>query len=187
MFGTYYTVKVNEKKGVKTAMLRAIILHGLGFLLVGILPGIIAVIGFFFVGVGIYAAMTLFNVAFADVIDEDEVDTGRRREAAIMGINALVTKPAESFALGFIAIMLLLFKYTEPIGEVQQPQSDLTILGIKLAMGVIPAIIAFLAAFVYSMNPLYGKHLEEIKTKMFKMHEEKKEKLPEFLPKRAKQ
>ncbi len=187
MFGTYYTVKVNEKKGVKTAMLRAIILHGLGFLLVGILPGIIAVIGFFFVGVGIYAAMTLFNVAFADVIDEDEVDTGRRREAAIMGINALVTKPAESFALGFIAIMLLLFKYTEPIMGEQQPQSDLTILGIKLAMGVIPAIIAFLAAFVYSMNPLYGKHLEEIKTKMYKMHDEKKEKLQEILPKRAKE
>lgn len=186
-FGTYYTVKVNDKKGVKTAMLRAIILHGLGFLLVGILPGIFAVVGFFLVGIGIYAAMTLFNVAFAEVIDEDEVDTGRRREAAIMGINALITKPAESIAGGFIAIMLLLFKYTEPIGEVQQPQSDLTILGIKLAMGVIPAIVAFLAAFIYNINPLYGKHLNEIKTKMYKMHEEKKEKLQEILPKRAKE
>ena len=186
-FGTYYTVKVNEEKGVKTAMLRAIILHGLGFLLVGILPGIFAVVGFFLVGIGIYAAMTLFNVAFAEVIDEDEVDTGRRREAAIMGINALITKPAESLAGGFIAIMLLLFKYTEPIGEVQQPQSDLTILGIKLAMGVIPAIVAFLAVFIYNMNPLYGKHLNEIKTKMYKMHEEKKKKFQEILPKRAKE
>ncbi|MFX1316687.1 MAG: MFS transporter [Promethearchaeota archaeon] len=186
-FGTYYTVKVNEEKGVKTAMLRAIILHGLGFLLVGILPGIIAVIGFFLVGIGIYAAMTLFNVAFAEVIDEDEVDTGRRREAAIMGINALITKPAESLAGGFIAIMLLFFKYTEPIEDVQQPQSDLTILGIKLAMGVIPAIVAFLAAFIYNMNPLYGEHLNQIKTKMYKIHEEKKEKLQEILPKRVKE
>lgn len=183
-FGTYYTVKVNEKKGVKTAMIHSIFLHGLGFLLVGILPGIIAVVGFFFVGIGMYAAMTLFNVAFAEVIDEDEVDTGRRREASIMGINALITKPAESFAGGFIAIMLLLFQYQEPISGIQQPQSDLTIIGIKLAMGVVPAIAAFLAIYIYKFNPLYGEHLKKIKTKMYQMHKEKREKLSKITPKR---
>lgn len=183
--GTYYTVKLNEKKGVKTAMLRAILWHGLGFLLVGILPGIFAVIGFFFVGVGIYATMTLFNVAFADVIDEDEIDTGTRREAAIMGINALITKPAESFAGGFIAIMLLIFQYQEPIGDVQQVQSAFTIMGIKIAMGVVPGLLALLAAFIYRMNPLYGEYLRSIKTKMNEIHKEKRKKMEQIEPRKV--
>ncbi|MFX1273824.1 MAG: MFS transporter [Promethearchaeota archaeon] len=176
-FGTYYTVKINKKKGVKTAMVNSIILHGIGYFLVGVLPGVLAVIGFFFVGVGIYASMTLFNVAFADVIDEDEVDTGTRREAAIMGINALITKPAESVAGVFISLMLLFFNYQEPIDGVQLQQLPITIFGIKLAIGIIPAIVAFLAALAYSLNPLYGDYLKEIKIKMYQMHVEKKEKL----------
>ncbi len=176
LFGIYFTDKINRKKGVKSAMIQAIILSGIGYFLVGILPGIFSVLGFFLVGVGIYGSMTLFNVAYGDVMDEDEVDTGRRREAAIMGMNALITKPAESVAIGFITLILFFFQYQAPIGGIQQVQSDFTILGIKLAMGIIPAIVSFLAAFIFSFNPLHGDHLKEIKAKMAVMHLEKKEK-----------
>jgi GPH family glycoside/pentoside/hexuronide:cation symporter len=175
--GIIYIVRINNKKGVKSAMLHSIFWQCIGFLLIGILPGILSVIGFFFVGIGIYGAMTLFNVAFGQVADEDEVKTGKRREAAIFGINALITKPAESLGNAFIAFMLLLFLYQEPIGGIQQPQSDLTILGIRLVMGVVPAIVLVIAFLIFKMSPLHGEYLKEINTKMSAMHAEKREKL----------
>ncbi len=176
-FGTYYTDKINKKKGVKPAMINSIILFGIGFLLVGILPDIFGILGFFFVGVGVYGSMTLFNVAYGEVMDEDEVDTGIRREGAIMGMNALITKPAEGIGGAFVSLMLLLFLFQEPIGEIQQIQSGFTIFGIKLAIGIIPGLIAFLAALIFTLYPLHGDYLKTIKIKMFEMHEEKKEKM----------
>ncbi len=175
--GLLYTVKVNDKKGVKTALIRALFFHGIGFLLVGLLPGLFALIGFFFVGMGFYGAMTLFNAAFGEVADEDEVKTGTRREAAIFGINALITKPAQSIAGTFIALILILFLYQAPIGGVQQLQSDFTILGIRIAMGIVPGLVCFLAILILKKSPLHGEYLKEIKTKMAIMHKEKKQKL----------
>ena len=184
--GTFYTVKVNEKKGVKTAMIRSIFWQAVGFLLIGILPGFLALLGFFFVGMGLYGAMSLFNAAFGEVCDEDEVKTGTRREAAIFGTNALITKPAESFAGMFIAFMLLVFLYQQPIGGVQQVQSDFTILGIKTAMGIVPAVVLFLSLLIYKFSPLHGQYLKEIKTKISHMHEEKREKLKQITSKQIK-
>ena len=175
--GVVYIQKINEKKGVKAAMMHSIFWQGVGFLLVGILPGILCVIGFFFFGISVFGALTLFNAAFGEVCDEDELKTGTRREAAIFGTNAFFTKPAESLAAAFIALMLLMFLYQQPIGGVQQPQSDLTILGIKIAMGIVPAIFSFIAILIYQFSPLHGTYLKEINEKLDVIHEEKRKKL----------
>ena len=175
--GIIYISKINEKKGVKAAMMHSIFWQGVGFLIVGLVPGIWCVIGFFFFGISVFGALTLFNAAFGEVCDEDELKTGTRREASIFGTNALITKPAESLAAIFIALMLLFFLYQEPIGGVQQTQSDFTVLGIRIAMGIVSAIIAFLVILIYSFSPLHGEHLKEIKQKLNVMHEEKKQKL----------
>ena len=124
--------------------------------------------------------MTLYNAAYGDVCDEDEIKTGIRREAAIFGVNAFITKWAESLSGIFIAAMLLLFLYQEPIGGMQQPQSDFTIIGIKITMGVVPAFVSFLAMLIYKFSPLEGEYLSEIKAKITKMHEEKRAKLMEI-------
>ena len=174
--GTAYIVRINAKKGVKTAMMRSVFSQAIGFLLTGILPGIFSLIGFFFVGIGLYGAMTLFNAAYGEVADEDELKTGTRREAAIMGINALITKPAESVANALIAFFLFLFLYQEPIGGIQQSQSELTILGIRIAMGILPGLSLLLALLIFHFYPLHGQYLKEIKTKMYQVHEEKREK-----------
>jgi len=178
--GTVYIVKINEKKGVKRAMMHSLFWQGIGYLIIGIIPGILSLIGFFFVGVGLYGVMTLYNAAYGDVCDEDEIKTGSRREAAIFGVNAFITKWAESLSGIFIAAMLLLFLYQEPISGMQQPQSDFTIIGIKITMGVVPALVSFLAMLIYKFSPLEGEYLFEIKAKIAKMHEEKRAKLMEI-------
>ena len=174
--GIYYLLKLNKIKGLKTALFQSLIFLGCGLILVGLLPGFIALIGFFIVGVGFFGTLALINTAFGEVADEDEVKTGIRREAAIFGANALITKPAQSVAGSFIAIMLLYFNYQEPIFEIRQWQSPFTILGLRLAIGIIPGLVILLAALIFSFYPLKGEYLKDIKTKMNLMHQEKKEK-----------
>jgi GPH family glycoside/pentoside/hexuronide:cation symporter len=174
--GVYYIVKQNEKKGLKSALLQSIIFLGLGLIVAGIMPGLLAGVGFYIIGIGLFGVMSLVNTAFGEVADEDEVKTGTRREAAIFGVNAFITKPAQSVAGAFIAVMLVLFSFVKPINGIQQAQSDFTILGIKLAIGIIPGIVFLGAALVFNKYPLYGEYLSEIKAKMYKMHEEKRKK-----------
>ncbi len=173
--GVVYVLKINQTKGLKAALLRSLILIGFGLITVGMLPGLWAAIGFFITGMGLFGALALVNTAFGEVADDDEVKTGIRREAGIFGVNAFITKPAQSIAGAFIAIMLLAFQYQEPINGVQQPQSDLTIWGIRLAIGIIPGLVVLGAALIFSFYPLYGDYLKGIKAKMYEMHEKKRE------------
>ncbi len=171
--GIMYVFKVNQTKGLKAALIRSLIFIGIGFIAVGLLPGLLSAIGFFIVGMGLFGALSLVNTAFGEVADDDEVKTGNRREAAIFGVNAFITKPAQSVAGIFIAFMLLLFHYQEPIGGIQQSQSALTIWGIRLAIGVIPGLVVLGGVLIFTLYPLYGEYLKEVKSKMYEMHEQK--------------
>ncbi len=184
IIGTIYAIYNIKKKGLKPAILRGLLFYAAGFFMIGLLPGIFGLLGFVVVGLGVFSSQSLVGTALADVSDEDEVITGRRREAAIYGTNALFTKPAESVGTSFIAFMLLAFHYQEPIGGVQQVQSSLAILGLLITLGIIPGIVAVLAFLVFRLFPLKGEYLKEIKTKMNEMHEEK---LKQFIKKRTEQ
>jgi len=174
--GTYYTLKVNANKGLKPALIQSLIFVGVGLIIIGVLPGIIALSGFFLFGFGLFGVVGLINTAYGAAADEDEVKNGTRREAAFFGIDAFITKPAQSIAGIFIAFILIIFHYQEPINGVQQSQSDYTILGFRLAMGVIPGLIMLICALVFRMYPLHGSYLEEIQSKMYQIHVEKYEK-----------
>ena len=54
---------------------------------------------------------------FAQVSDEDEIVTGVRREASFFGVNALITKPAQSISLILITLMLRYTDFKQRIGN----------------------------------------------------------------------
>jgi len=176
IFGRFYLLRLDEKRGLKTAILVTLFLLGTGLIVVGVLPGLISIGAMFIVGIGFFGAMTLMNTAFGEVADDDEVKTGKRREAAIFGMNAFITKPAQSVAGIFIALILLLFNYQEPINGVQQQQSDFTVLGLKLGISIIPGLIVLGAFLIFTLYPLHGSELQVMKQKIRIMHHEKKEK-----------
>ena len=179
--GIYYFINLNKKKGLKITMMRSLLSLGFGLILIGVLPGFISVIGFFFTGFGFFGALSLITTIFGHIADEDEVKTGIRREAAIFGANAFVTKPAQSVAGGFTALMLLFFQYQEPLAGVRQIQSDFTVFGLRLTIGIIPGIIILVGALIFSFFPIYGKYYEEIKTKMKDIQKQRKDKYIEHL------
>ena len=164
--GVWYTLRINKTRGLKPALLRSLLFVGVGLIIVGSLPDLFATSGFFFFGLGLFGIMALINTAYGAVADEDEIKTGTRREAAIFGMNAFITKPAQSLGGVFIAFMLVLFSKEA--------------IGFRLAIGIIPGLIMLGSLFIFRMYPLHGKYLAEIKTRMDAMHVEKRKKLEEL-------
>ncbi|MHA1499872.1 MAG: MFS transporter, partial [Promethearchaeota archaeon] len=54
----------------------------------------LASISYFLIGIGFAGGLVANVVLMGDVIDNDELITGKRREAVYGGVNAIVTKPA---------------------------------------------------------------------------------------------
>jgi GPH family glycoside/pentoside/hexuronide:cation symporter len=129
---------------------------------------------FFLMGSGLAGALFLRDITWADIIDEDELNTGVRREAAYYGMNALFMR--FSTILIFLAISLV---FTSTGWTVYTPEkvTPEVIFGLKLLMIVFPVIALCLAIFGFYMYPLDGERLNEVKEALQKLHAEKKSKL----------
>ena len=82
-------------------------------------------------GIGVSAAYTLPDALFADVIEWDELRTGRRQEGIYYGVRAFIRKVAGAFVI-FITLQALGWSgyQTPPDGVTQfaQPASALTMI-----------------------------------------------------------
>ncbi len=114
------------------------------------------------VGIGVAGLMLLFDVLLADVIDEDELRTGRRREGMYFGANALFIR------LGISAQALVMSQIMKASGYdanlAAQPASVVT--GIRLLMTAVPAGALLLALAVLRTYPLHGENLARIKQEL---------------------
>ena len=79
----------------KTAFMNLILIAiGLAILFFVGQNAILAALPYFLIGIGFAGAMVAVPVILGDTIDNDELITGKRREAVYGGVNALVNKPA---------------------------------------------------------------------------------------------
>ncbi len=102
-------------------------------------------------GVGVSAAHVLPWAILPDAIEWDEYQTGKRHEGMFYSLVTLMGKIASSIAIPLTAVMLDVTGYIP--NALQQPGSAL--LGIRLMMGPIPAIlltISILFAFKYPLE-----------------------------------
>jgi glycoside/pentoside/hexuronide:cation symporter, GPH family len=128
-------------------------------------------------GLGIAGPHTLLNVLFAQVADEDELRSGVRREGAFFGMNALITKPAQSVAFALLPFILELTNFVtrqENLGEIFLDQPESAILGIKIIAGLIPGLAMLLGALVLFLYPIKGAYLAQIEEQILKLHARKK-------------
>ena len=123
---------------------------------------------------------TLTNVLFAQVSDEDELRSGVRREGSFFGVNALLTKPAQSVALWIVPVILEATNFVTRAsndGGIFLNQPNEAIFGIKAFIGIIPGAACLIGAAILIFYPLRGKYLIEVQTKVLELHAEKAEKL----------
>ena len=101
-----FTSLLRKRLGVVRAQQTLLILAGCALILLVIVPNPVIPLCLALAGFGLAGPQTLTNVLFAQVADEDELRTGVRREGAFFGVNALLTKPAQSVALALSPFIL---------------------------------------------------------------------------------
>lgn len=105
------------------------------------------------------------TVMLADVIDYGEAKLGTRNESIIASFQTLLVKTASAVAGWFVGVGLTIFGYIQPTDANPVPvQSDSTLMGMRILLGVIPSIITILGFIIYAKGyKLEGNYLESIR------------------------
>ena len=176
ILGVPVTTLIRRRLGVSGAQQLLLLIAGVGLVLIPFVPSALVLPCLMLAGFGLAGPQTLTNVLFAQVADEDEVRSGVRREGAFFGVNAFLTKPAQSIAYALIPYVLEVTAFvTREANQgrmfLDQPASAL--FGIKVLIGLIPGVAMILGAILLTWYPLRGKYLEQMQEKVLAMHAEK--------------
>lgn len=180
IIGIPLTTLFRKRFGVVAAQQVLLVVAGLALIAIAIVPTALIPVCIAIAGLGLAGPQTLTNILFAQVADEDEVRYGVRREGAFFGVNALITKPAQSIAIWIIPFILESTDFVtraSQLGEIYLDQPAQAIMGIKVFSGVIPGAACLLGALLLVWYPLRNARLAEVQKKVLHMHQEKKQEL----------
>jgi glycoside/pentoside/hexuronide:cation symporter, GPH family len=176
IIGVPVTSLIRKRFGVVGAQQLLLVIAGVGLLLVAFVPTVLIPVCIALAGFGLSGPQTLSNILFAQVADEDELRSGVRREGAFFGINALITKPAQSVALALSPFILEATNFVtreqnNGVAFLDQPGS--AVFGIRMISGLIPGVAMLLGALILVWYPLRGEKLAEIQRKVLELHAQK--------------
>jgi GPH family glycoside/pentoside/hexuronide:cation symporter len=126
---------------------------------------------FFLLGMGLSGSLYIIDLVVADIVDEDEVVTGMRREAGFYGVNAFVLRFSN------ILVILAISTVFSTVGWMTFEPSFVTpevVLGLRVLVSVFPTIALLIAILAIYKYPLHGEKLKEVKEKLEEIHEQKK-------------
>jgi len=180
ILGVPLTQPLRKRFGVVGAQQLLLVIAGVALILVAIVPTPLIPVCLALAGLGLAGPQTLTNVLFAQVADEDELRSGVRREGAFFGVNALLTKPAQSVALALIPFILEATHFVTREanqGQIFLDQPASALFGIKALVGLIPGVAMLLGALILTAFPLRGAYLQRVKEEMLTLHAEKRARL----------
>lgn len=184
--GVPITNLIRKKLGVLRSQQLLLTIGGVGLVLVAVVPTPLIPVCLAFAGFGLAGPQTLTNILFAQVSDEDELRSGVRREGAFFGVNALITKPAQSVALALSPFILEATHFVTREsngGEIFLNQPESAIVGMKLFTGLIPGVAMLIAAAILFLFPLQGKKLEKMQADLLDLHARKTQQLKDLTAK----
>ncbi|MBA7637216.1 hypothetical protein ES703_44854 [subsurface metagenome] len=134
---------------------------------------IIAIIVFFFIGLGLSGSLYIIDLIISDIVDEDEVVTGTRREAGYYGVNAFFLRLAIIVVFVSIGPVFIIADW-----EVFTPPASSEVqMGLRTLMFVYPAVALVIAILAVYKYPLDGEKLIKVREEVQRLHEEKKSKI----------
>jgi GPH family glycoside/pentoside/hexuronide:cation symporter len=183
IIGIPLTTYFRKWLGVVGAQQFLLAIAGVGLIAIAIVPKALIPVCIALAGLGLSGPQTLTNVLFAQVADEDELRSGARREGAFFGVNALITKPAQSIAIWIIPFILEQTDFitrASNLGEIVLAQPAGAIMGIKLFTGVIPGVACLLGAAILFLFPLRGQRLKDVQKDVLELHQQKQQAFKEL-------
>jgi GPH family glycoside/pentoside/hexuronide:cation symporter len=175
--GVPITNIIRSKMGLVQAQQLLLVIAGIGLIALTFVPNVLIPVCLALAGFGLSGPQTLTNILFAEVADEDELRTGVRREGAFFGVNALITKPAQSLAIALPPFILEAAHFVTREANnnaifLNQPAA--AIFGIKTFIGLIPGIAMLLGALILFWFPLRGERLAKVQREVLELHARKK-------------
>ena len=180
ILGVPLTAPLRRRFGVVGAQQLLLVIAGVGLILLAVVPKPLILVCLVMAGFGLAGPQTLTNVLFAQVADEDELRTGVRREGAFFGVNALITKPAQSVSLALISFMLETTHFVTRQanqGMIFLDQPAEALFGIRALIGLIPGVAMLIGALLLQMYPLRGRYLERVQRDVLELHAKKRAQL----------
>ena len=116
--------------------------------------------------IGFSAFWAVVEPMFGSVIDENEIKTGVRKSGIFMGFMAVFTIPAQSFLIFLFTLIISFFHY-DGTAKIQTAKA---VFGIRLGVGLLPAIFLLLSLIPLFLYPIDKKKEQEIKEKIEKLH-----------------
>jgi GPH family glycoside/pentoside/hexuronide:cation symporter len=184
IIGVPLTSLVRRRLGVVGAQQLLLIIAGIALVLITVVPKSFIPVCLALAGFGLSGPQTLTNVLFAQVADEDELRSGVRREGAFFGVNALLTKPAQSVALALSPLILEATGFVtreSNQGQIYLDQSAGALFGIRTLVGLIPGIAMLIGALILVWYPLRGSRLREVQEAVLALHAEKHERMGQYV------
>lgn len=124
-------------------------------------------------GIGFGGMLYFIWLLIADIIDEDELKTGVRREGTFIGISLFFMRLA--MVLSIVTVSLV-FTSTGWEEYTPNPGADI-ILGIRLLIVVFPGIAIAVSLVCLYFYPFTKEYVQEIKTKLSELHKTKMERI----------
>ncbi|MFJ4223014.1 MFS transporter [Microbacterium sp. NPDC089695] len=106
------------------------------------------------VGVGVGGLLQLLEVVLAQIIDEDAVRTGHRREGAYFGINGFVVRGSVVLQAVVAAAVLTASGFDASFGDAQPDTVDG---GIRIMVAVVPLVFTALAWLCFWLYPIRSR------------------------------
>jgi GPH family glycoside/pentoside/hexuronide:cation symporter len=167
VFWKFISMKFGVKKGMIIAMIIFIITL-VPFMFITDLIG--AFIAYTFIGLGLAGAMFFRVIAISAIVDEDELNTGIRREGVYMGVYVLINR------LNVIVVFLSISIVFNIIGwAVFDPNkvNEQTIFGLRCLMFIFPAFVLLIGILSMMRFPITKDKYEQIKKEIETLHQNK--------------
>ena len=132
-----------------------------------------ALVTVIFMGFGFGGMLYFIYLLIADVVDEDELKTGVRREGTFLGITNFFMRLSMIFS---ILTVSLVFTTVDWDVYIPNPGVDV-ILGLRLLVFLFPAIAIVISLILLYFYPFTKKYVETIKKRINVVHEEKQAKI----------
>ncbi len=167
-------MKLDVKWGSRKAYAVAIIVYFIAAIpLFFVSSYFLALITVIFMGFGFGGMLYFIYLIVADPIDEDELNTGIRREGTFFGITNFFMRLAMIMS---IVTVSLVFTSTGWETYTPNPGADI-IFGIRALMVIFPGIALGITLICLYFYPYTKEHVAEMKSKLAELHKEKMERV----------